>query len=98
MTYGWLITKDHLCEGPNDRNDEGTMGPNTCPFTMGEVQRKGQPFKMYDDDGELYYEGRCIHDGDEESVFSPLNNFGMPNAGCTSIKYRDPKTGKWETM
>ena len=46
---------------------------------------KGQrTFKMYDDDGILYYTGIILGEveGDE-----PLRDFGGPNAGCVLIKY-----------
>ena len=47
-------------------------------------QGHGFQFRMFDDDGELYYEGRCTIES-----FAPLDDFGMPNAGCTTIKYRN---------
>lgn len=47
-------------------------------------------FRMYDDDGELYYTGRMITDegATEEASFGPLDDYGTPNAGCTLIKYQ----------
>jgi hypothetical protein len=48
---------------------------------------------MYDDDGELYYEGYSLAGSD----FGPLWDFGMPNAGCTGIKYKG-KSGKYEWL
>jgi len=54
---------------------------------------KGEKFRMFDDDMNLYYEGRITggYDG-----FEPLDDFGQPNAGCTSIEYL--KNGKWEQL
>ncbi len=49
-------------------------------------------FRMFDDDGELYYVGFS----DDSSSFEPLDDFGMPNAGCTEIQYLE--NGKWETL
>jgi len=41
-------------------------------------------------------------DGDDMGVceegFEPLDDFGTPAAGCTSIKYKNPKTGAWEIL
>jgi len=78
--YAWKITKDHL-----DDEDTNTLGP--CSITPGQQAEldsgKGTPFKMYDDDGELYYSGLIIG---SFNGFEPLEDFGMPNAGCTSIK------------
>ena len=44
---------------------------------------------MYDDDDNLYYEGTC-----SELDLYPLDDYGMPNAGCTKIKYLID--GKWQ--
>jgi hypothetical protein len=46
-------------------------------------------FRMYDDDV-LYYSGRLVSkDGwDGEEGFGPLDNFGRPNAGAVTIKYK----------
>lgn len=56
---------------------------------------EGQRFRMYDDDGELYYDGRIVGDYDG---FEPLDDFGMPNVGCTNIRYLNANTGAWETL
>jgi len=97
-TYGWVITKDKLCEGEGDRNDKGTMGPRSMPEEI--VQRlnsgEGRTFRMLDDDEEIYYYGRYIGD-DSEDMLGPLDDFGMPNAGCTMIQYKN-EDGKYETI
>jgi len=49
-------------------------------------------FRMFDDGGELYYEGFSI----DNSSFDPLDDFGAPNAGATEIKYFI--NGKFETL
>ena len=81
----WIITKDKICDG----DDTGTKGPR------GHIDDAPMPFKfrMKDDDGEIYYYGKCSHG----SSFAPLDNFGMPSAGCTSIEYRS-EAGNWETL
>ena len=50
---------------------------------------------MFDDDGELYFEGRS-NDCDSERAFAPLDDFGMPDSGCTDIQYIH--NGKWESL
>jgi hypothetical protein len=58
-------------------------------------------FKMYDDDGELYYTGVFLGDPDSEDGFGPLEDFGTPNAGAVEICYYKGKVnGKeiWETL
>ena len=86
---GWIVTKDHL----EDKTVE-VIGPRTIkPETVEKLKKgEGTPFRMYDDDGELYYSGRLI--GGCE--FDPLDHYGTPNAGCTSIKIFSE--GKWVTV
>lgn len=101
--YAWMIAKDHIAdkdarEGSN-LNAKGVTGPREVELTAEEIQKHPdrEYFKMYDDDGELYYEGYFVGDDDAEG-FEPLDDFGMPNAGCTSIKYRNKKTGEMEVL
>lgn len=105
--YGWIITKDNLHEkwmkeDPElaGSSGEGTIGPRYIKKEILAALKKGKGrlFKMYDDDNELYYTGRYI--GPEpldEFAFGPLDDYGMPNAGCTRIDYRSD-SGKWETL
>lgn len=103
----WIIDRDHL-----DGDDAGVTGPSIAPdellARLKASKSDGVKFKMYDDDGELYYTGRILalnDDGTEmsypecgEEFFAPLDDFGMPNAGCTSIHYQNPTTGAWEAL
>ena len=78
----------------------GTFGP----FGITEEQQKllkagkGTQFKMYDDDHILVYTGRLLGDPNSEEGFGPLDDFGMPDAGCTGIKYRSPNGGFGEYL
>lgn len=90
MTYSWTITKDHL-----DGEDTGITGPGGTTFDWEANPTAGEEFKMYDDDNELYYTGRLV--GDDVAGFEPLDDYGMPNAGCTGIKYKS-KDGVWEYL
>jgi hypothetical protein len=49
------------------------------------------PFRLFDDDGELYFEGL----GSNSSSFAPLDNFGS-GFGCTDIQYFE--NNKWESL
>jgi hypothetical protein len=100
--YAWLITRDVLHDnGEIEDNEAGVAGPaGMSPDQLRALEAgKGTPFRMYDDDGELLYEGRLLtmQHGDEGNYdLSPLDDFGMPNAGCTRIDvYRN---GKWEIV
>tara|TARA_R110000787_G_scaffold51479_1_gene121985 strand:- start:151 stop:414 length:264 start_codon:yes stop_codon:yes gene_type:complete len=76
--YNWEITRDYV-----DGAETGLTGPrNKSRHTANETA-----FRMFDDDGDLYYAGTIW--GDFEG-FEPLDDFGMPNAGCTQISLRDP--------
>lgn len=107
----WVITKDyhadHSAESGTNMNALGMIGPSCVPDGIGgqniKVHRDAQYFEMYDDDGELYYEGYWVdHDSDDEThevnEFEPLDDFGTPNAGCTLIKHRNLKTGIMEDI
>ena len=70
---------------PTNGQAVGMVGPRDLADDLRTRLRMGdgQPFQMFDDDGYLYYEGRAIDcDGME-----PLDDFGMANAGCTSIRW-----------
>ena len=99
--YGWVITKDLLWnEDPVSsreykmRNDKGTVGPKGTILDKGTIVTMGKKFRMKDDDGFVYYEGMIFEtDMSETTGFEPLDEFGSPNAGCTSIEYME--NGKW---
>jgi len=78
----WMITKDHI-----ETNREGKgcfLEGATLPHH----------FKIYDGDGELYYEGRC-DDNMSGGAFDPLD-WASGYAGATRIDYL--RDGKWEVL
>ena len=77
--YGWVITEDIICNG----DDNNVMGPSDVTMSKEDIISNGKAFTMYDDDGELYYKGYVAGD---YTGLEPLDDFGMPNAGCTDIK------------
>ena len=87
----WHITKDWADDGDAIGQWNARLRPENDNI---EYCKKlcTEKFRMYDDDGELYYEGYS----NDSSSFQPLDDFGMPNAGCTEIKYYE--NGKWETL
>ena len=82
----WIITRDHLHD-PEDPDAEGVFSRDLNPEAKLEHQ-----FRLYDGDGELYYEG--FSDAED---FRPLDEFGTPNSGATEIRYR-PTAGTWTTL
>lgn len=109
-TYAWIIDKDHLVEPGEDPadSDKGTTGPSDAPKALLDrlLAGEGHAFRMLDGDDDLYYAGRTLAvnpDGTDEpdvpgnyseDFLGPLRDFGMPNAGCVEIQYRDGGTWK----
>ena len=104
MAYAWIITKDHL-NGPGGEfagqgyaDEAGTMGPSDAPQELQDRLRRGEghTFRMYDDDGNLYYTGKALGTGEDEPVgenasenfcYGPLRDYGAPNAGAVVIRW-----------
>jgi hypothetical protein len=90
-TYAWRIDKDFIPDGDASEgtnfNAKGVTGPRDASDDLIALLDKGHGdrFRMYDDDGGLYYGGRIVGEYDG---FEPLDDFGMPNAGATEIKVR----------
>ena len=84
--YTWVITRDLI--------DEGRANGEVGPRGAGAGPDKGARFRMLGDDDEVYYYGRI--DGDYTG-FEPLDDFGTPHAGCTTIEYYEVGNGlgKW---
>ena len=94
----WGITSDHIWEEGDDPKYKavGTMEEHARipieAYVLGhespELPGKPLPFidfRLYDDDGELYFEGRLHDDDDCENQASALK-WGESFAGCTTIK------------
>lgn len=60
-TYCWIITRDFLAEN-DDESEVGVIGPHDASDNQINKLKAGlgKRFRMYDDDGELYYEGRIV--------------------------------------
>ena len=86
----WRITKDHIGIGEAD----GVSGPWGCPDDSKDAGFTWTKFRMFDDDGELYYEGVM---NEHCEGFEPLDHFGAPNAGCTFMKILTSEN-LWEVL
>ncbi len=53
-------------------------------------------FRLLDDDGEIYAYGKST-DNSSEAAFAPLDSYEAVY-GCTEIQYKNPVTGKYETL
>ena len=82
-TYAWVIDKDHLAEpgaepGSFADNAATVSGPGNAPAELLAKLKDGDgiEFRLYDDDGELYYTGRFVPAdlSDGEEGFGPLDD------------------------
>jgi len=89
--YAWVIDKNYVDDFEN------VSGPSGAEKLLMDKLRAGdgQKFRMFDGDGELYYTGRVV--GEFEG-FEPLDDYGMPNAGCTEIHYKDFCGAGWQPL
>ena len=110
----WIITVDHVAdeedrkarpEGGSNLHAVNLIGPRTASERDEERLKAGEgiEFRLLDDDGELYYEGRRLEESDAdegymgENELAPLDNFGTPNAGAVTQQEKN-KEGKWESI
>lgn len=97
----FTITKNHVTEGYTPTIATMPLyGLEKAMGNFGEddvlpTARDKPPveFRMYDDDGELYYEG-VVDDDDECINQSAALRFGEADAGCTTIKVK--RDGEWK--
>jgi hypothetical protein len=87
----WIITRDYLYEQHKDDSGGWTNESNVRGFDTPQYRKAAElplQFKIYDDDGVLYYEGRS-----DEEEFEPLD-WAEYVAGATSIMYKQ-QDGSW---
>jgi len=109
--YAWKITKELLVEGDDifEGKEVGRAGPrDASDDLLARIDKgEGARWRMLDDDGNAYVEGRIIYADDasddsgpgSEDDFAPLNDYGMGGLGCTAIQYWEPGAGGgWKTL
>lgn len=92
----WKITQDLIENGRADETVSADYDDELQKVrepSAGPELGQPRPFRMLDGDGNIYYYGFTFGDDDG---FGPLDDFGQPNAGCTSIQYKI--AGKWEEL
>lgn len=98
----WIITKDLIpMEGVRSRIGWGNYASDKTTETAVSLAQSPMTalalpyeFRLKDDDGEIYYEGRS-DDNSSQDAFAPLD-WAEADAGCTSIEYRN--RNKWEML
>lgn len=106
--YAWVITKD-LLDKDDATNDVGRYGRHDAPQELRDriAKGEGRRFRLVDDDGEVYCEGRMLYANEDDTEngpgsdwdFAPQNDYGEGGLGTTEIQYWKPgKGGGWETL
>lgn len=95
----WQITRDHLKEPSDPWPSRAGHGEDFSRVSLyaaiaGDTSEElpGDPlpripFRLKDDDGEVYYSG-WLNDDDECLNQSAALDYGMADAGCTSIEVK----------
>jgi len=94
----WIITSDLIDTNSHGVGDDDN-GKRVQTFTTA-GDALPTDFRLYDDDGKLYYEGRTADiNEDEERAFAPLD-WARYKAGCTYMMYRPHGlyNGEWKEL
>lgn len=94
----WIIDNDLINDCTEDLifSREGVHSNDYDEKRFMETDRV--QWRVKDDDGEIYYEGRMTKErleGFEDRSFGPLD-FAMADAGATTMEYLE--NGKWEQL
>jgi hypothetical protein len=108
----WVITKDSISDADElSRVGVCHLGNEFTATLAGDAdRRRGQildhaktlpyEFQLFDDDGELYYKGKCGDCTNEpaEVAFAPLD-WATNDSGCTTMKFRKAgSNAEWEVL
>ena len=91
---GFIIQVDHLSAGEKHDRTGRIVSFDDQPITPEAAARFPVRFKAFDDDGELYYEGRCTDDESDprnpgfEDVWLAYQ-WMQNDAGVTSLMIRE---------
>jgi len=84
----WIITKEEGRE-----IIKPIMSRDWPDDTESQIKASKYSFRMFDSEGVLWYEG--VSDNKD---FKPMDDFGGPNVGCTSIEYWNEGDRIWEML
>ncbi|MBB5081295.1 hypothetical protein [Nonomuraea endophytica] len=100
--YGWAIAVDHCGGEYAGRFFLRGSGSRAARARVRAALRTGQgtPFRIYDGDGRLDYEGTLVVPPGEEGGalwFAP-KDWAAADTGSAEIRYLNPDTGAWEPL
>jgi len=86
-SYYWEITLDRIADpaAPAGTNANAVGRHSGDPHISSRQGIIRSNFELLDDDNISYYKGFIYHRNGEE-LFTPLDQFGTPNAGAVTIK------------
>jgi hypothetical protein len=91
--FRWVITLDLICI-PGEDQDQTGRG-NT---TLDESNHLSTEFRLLDDDGGIYYLGKCSEPGFSSNPW-PALNWARSYAGCTAMTYRAAGSSeRWQML
>ncbi|NBP01342.1 MAG: hypothetical protein EBU90_14600 [Proteobacteria bacterium] len=101
VKHGWYIDRDYISVDLKDMGKKSVsvtvVGPRETPFNEEEIKNNGIKFELYDDDDVLYYSGYVLVDPEnQETITSPLEDYGMPGAGAVYMKIFE--NGSWKIV
>jgi len=86
------ITASYVSDGNFGKNTEMFVKRGNHTQILLLDMGQGTAFKLKDDDGNLYFRGKCL----DNSSFSPLDDYGIA-FGCTILEYRNTD-GTWSAL
>lgn len=92
----WVIMHDHI----EEEGMVNIVGPHNADKKHLDDQIKADKtihFRMYDDDGLMYYEGEMTKECFEHRPEAPLEDYGTPNAGAVRLDVKTDTKG-WEVL
>ncbi|MFI6317363.1 hypothetical protein ACIBG8_07580 [Nonomuraea sp. NPDC050556] len=100
--YGWTITVDHCGGEYTGRFFLRGTGSRAARDQVRAALLAGQgtPFRIYDGDGRLDYEGSIVVPPGEEGgalCFAP-KDWAAADTGSAEIRYLNTDTGAWELL
>lgn len=91
----WIITNDFLWK-EGDCGHSYSMKIKSKNFSQDYFYlQKLVKFQLFDDDGELYYEGMMTKKYLDDYGFGPLD-WAMADSGCTYLMYYE--NGEWKQL
>lgn len=90
----WIIDNDHIKDQFSNREGYASLDFDEPCF----MEQDRVEWRVKDDDGDIYYEGRMTKErleDSEERAFGPLD-FAAVDAGATTMEYYED--GKWVVL